>query len=56
MDVTYGPGVPGLNSGKFFFFSTFLVHIFYPVLTALSEYLDPAILHLFCFCFITLYL
>ena len=35
-------------------FSTFFVHLFYPVVTALLEYLNPAILHLFGFYFITL--
>ena len=47
-----GMEVPSLNSGKFF--STFFAHLFYPVVTALLEYLDPAILHLLSFCFITL--
>ena len=47
---------PGSNSGKFFFFffPTLFAHLFYPVLTALLEYLDPAILHLVGFCSITL--
>ena len=49
-----GMEVPGSNSGKLFFFSTFFAHLFYPVVTALLEYLDPAILHLLSFCFITL--
>ena len=44
--------VPGSNSGKFFL--TFFAHLFYPVVTALLEYLNPAILHLLSFCFITL--
>ena len=44
--------VPGSNSGKFF--SAFFAHLFYPVVTALLEYLDTAILHLLSFCFITL--
>ena len=48
-----GMEVPGSNYGKFFF-STFFAHLFYPVVTALLEYLDPAILHLLSFCFITL--
>ena len=38
--------VPGLNSG-------FLDTPLYPVVTALLGYLDPTILHLFGFCFIT---
>ena len=43
--------VPGSNCGKFFqHFCT----PFYPVVTALLEYLDLVILHLLCFCFITL--
>ena len=49
-----GMEVPGLNSGKGFL--TFFVHLLYPVVTALLEYLDPAILHLFGLCFITLLL
>ena len=52
-----GMEVPGSNSGKFFFcfFSlTFFAHLFYPVVTALLEYLDPVILQLLSFCFITL--
>ena len=44
-----GMEVPG---GKFF--STFFAHLFYPAVTALLEYLDPTILHLLSFCFITL--
>ena len=36
-----GMEVTGSNSGKFF--PTFFVHLFYPVVTALLEYLDPAI-------------
>ena len=47
-----GMVVPGSNSGKFF--STFFAHLFYLVVTALLEYLNPAILHLLSFCFITL--
>ena len=47
-----GIEVPGSNSGKNF--STYVVHLFYPTVTALLEYLDPAILHLLSFCFITL--
>ena len=39
------------NSGKFFF--NIFLHL-YSVVTALLEYLDPAILHLFGFCYITL--
>ena len=50
-----GMEVPGSNSGKCFFL-TFFAHLFYPVVTALLEYLDPAILHLLSFCFITLLL
>ena len=50
-----GMEVPGSNSGKLFF-STFFAHFFYPVVTALLEYLDPVILHLLSFCFITLML
>ena len=44
-----GMEVPGSNSGKSFF-----AHLFYPAVTALLEYLDPVILHLFGFYFITL--
>ena len=29
--------------------------LYYPTVTALLEYLNPVILHLFGFCFITLY-
>ena len=47
-----GMEVPGSNSGKVFL--TFFVHLFYPMVTALLEYLNPTILHLFGFCFITL--
>ena len=47
-----GMEVPGSNSGMFF--STFFAHLFYPTVTALLEYLDPVILHLLGFCFITL--
>ena len=36
------------------FFSTFFVHLFYPVVTVLLEYLNPEILHMLSFCFITL--
>ena len=39
--------VPGSNFDIF-------VYVFYPMVTALLEYLDPAILHLFGFCFLTL--
>ena len=39
-----GMEVPGLNSGKLFL-STFFAHLFNPVMTALLEYLNPAILH-----------
>ena len=48
-----GMEVPGSNSGKFFFLDIF-AHLFYPAVTALLEYLDPTILHLLGFCFITL--
>ena len=48
-----GMEVPGSNSGKLFFL-TLSAHLFYLVVTALLEYLDPAILHLLSFCFITL--
>ena len=44
-----GMEVPGSNSGKFFprhFLHTFL----YPAVTALLEYLNHVILHLFGFC------
>ena len=53
-----GMDVPGLNTSKFCFYDIFLYFCtpFYPVLTALLEYLNPAILHLFGFCFITLLL
>ena len=44
--------VPGSNSGKLFF--DIFVHLFYPVVTALLEYLDLTILYLFGFYFITL--
>ena len=47
-----GMEVPGSNSGKFF--STFFAHLFYPLVTALLEYLNPVNLHLLGFCFITL--
>ena len=43
--------IPGSNSGKFF--STFFCTPFYPMVTTLLEYLDPVILHLFGFCFMT---
>ena len=46
-----GMEFPGLNSGKIFL--DIFVYLFYPVVTALLEYLDPAILHLFGICFIT---
>ena len=42
--------VPGLNSGKFF------AHLFYPAVNTLLEYLNPMMLHLLGFCFITLLL
>ena len=42
----------GSNSGKLFL--TFFAHLFYPAVTVLLEYLDPAILHMLSFCFITL--
>ena len=45
--------VPGSNSGKVFLFQLFCTP-FYPVVTALLEYLDPSILYLFDLCFITL--
>ena len=32
------------------FISTFFVHLFYPMVTALLKYLDPVILHLLSFC------
>ena len=52
-----GMEAPGSNSGKFFcFFPTFFAHLFYPMMIALLEYLDPAILHVLGFCFITLLL
>ena len=44
--------VPGLNSGKFAF--DIFVHLFYQAVTALLECLDPVILHLLGFCYITL--
>ena len=47
-----GVEVPGSNSGKFFF--DIFCTPFYPTVTALLEYLDPTILYLFGFCFITL--
>ena len=55
-----GMEVPGLNSVFFFFclfflfFPTFFAHLFYLVVTALLEYLDPVILHLLGFCCIPL--
>ena len=46
-----GMEVPGSNSGKFLdIFCT----PFYPTVTALLEYLNPTILHLLSFWFITL--
>ena len=48
-----GMEVPDSNSGKVCS-QHFLYTFFYPVLTAPLEYLDPVILHLFGFCFITL--
>ena len=33
----------------YIFFPTFFAHFFYPVVTALLEYLDPVILHLLSF-------
>ena len=48
-----GMEVPGSNSGKFFS-RHFLHTFFYPAVTALLEYLDPEILHLLGFYFITL--
>ena len=48
-----GMEVPGSNSGQLFF-STLFMHLFFPPVTALLEYLDPAILHLLGFCFIIL--
>ena len=47
-----GMEVPGSNSGKLFF--DIFCSPFYLVVTALLEYLDPAILHLLSFCFIIL--
>ena len=38
-----GMEVRGLNSVKFF--PTFFTHLFYPTVTVLLEYFDPAILH-----------
>ena len=51
-----GMEVLGLNSGhdQFIFFSTFFMHLFFPPVTALLEYLYPVILHFLSFCFITL--
>ena len=49
-----GMEVPGSNSGKFF--SNIFCTLFYPMVTALLEYLDPTILHLLSFCFIILLL
>ena len=46
--------VPCSNSGELFFFLTFFAHLFYPAVTVLLEYLDPEILHMLSFCFITL--
>ena len=39
-----GMEVPGSNSGKFF--SDIFVHLFYPAVTALLEYLDLVILQM----------
>ena len=50
-----GIEVPGSNSGKLFFL-TFFACRFHPAVTAILEYLNPAILHLLGFCFITLLL
>ena len=47
-----GMKVPGSNSGKFFL--DIFCTPFYPAVTALLEYLNPTILHLLGFCFITL--
>ena len=47
-----GMEVPGSNSGKFFF--DIFCTLVYPAVTVLLEYLDPAILHMLSFCFITL--
>ena len=50
-----GMEVPGLNSGKLFFFDIFCTPFLpRPVVTILLEYFDPAILHMLSFCFITL--
>ena len=49
-----GMEVPGSNSGEFFFFPDIFCTLFYPMVTALLEYLDPTILYLLGFCFITL--
>ena len=49
-----GMDVPGSNFYKVFF--NILYTFFYPVVTALLDYLNPTILHLFGFCFITLLL
>ena len=46
-----GVEVPGSNSG-IFFVTFFVPFLFYPVVTL--EYLNPAILQLFGFCFIIL--
>ena len=42
LDITE---VPGLNSGKLYF-SQYFVHLFYPAVTTLLDYLDHMILHL----------
>ena len=51
-----GMEVLGLNSGddQFIFFRHFYASFFCSPVTALLEYLDPVILHLLDFCFITL--
>ena len=51
-----GMEVPGSNSGKVCFFDIFCTPFLplYTLVTALLEYLNPTILHLFGFCFITL--
>ena len=51
VSVRYGGPWFKLLYCKFFF--DIFVHLFYPAVTALLEYLDPTILHLLGFCFIT---
>ena len=53
-----GMEVPALVQTLVRLYSTFFVHLFYPVVTALLEYLDPTILRflLYNFVAVTLFL